>query len=59
MALLGQLPNRVIERADLDIQIALDHRRLQAALDLVGVHILAMEHAQNQQFGFHSLIILV
>src|SRR5258708_1596304 len=33
----GELTNRVIERADVDIGIALDHGVAEAPLDLVGI----------------------
>ncbi len=43
----GKLAHGVVERADIDIGKALDHGLGQTPLDLVGVKVAAVKHAQN------------
>ena len=56
---LFELPDRIIKRADVDIDVAFDHRRFEPALDLVGVKVAAVEHAENEQPCVHSIIKLI
>src|SRR6476659_9849011 len=58
-AVLFELPHRVIERADVHIGVALDHRRLEATLDFVRVKIAPMQYPENERSCVHSLIKLM
>src|SRR5690242_5468296 len=46
-AFLLELANSVIERADVHIDVAFDHRRLEPALDLIGMKIAPVEDAED------------
>src|ERR1700761_9123516 len=54
-----QLANRVIERSYVDVQVALDQRALEPALDLVGVKVAPVQGAEDEESCLHSLIILL
>jgi hypothetical protein len=45
---VGQLPDGVVERVDIDVHVALDHRIAEAPLDLVGVNIPTVKDAEDE-----------
>src|SRR4051812_16513772 len=54
-----QLADGIIERADVQIEIAFDHRGLEPAPDLIGMEIAPVEHPEDDEPCLHSLIILI
>ncbi len=51
---LFELADRIIERADIHIDVAFDHRRLEPALDLIRVEIAAVQYAEDEEPCIHS-----